>query len=247
MMPDERDHLAAEWVLGTLPEAERAEAARLAASDPDFVCAVQGWQDRLAPLDAATAPVPPPPELWARIESALAAQVSGAASTVTASASDAPGSNVIKLARRVRTWRRTAAFTGALAAGLAAVVVLDRLPAPPEPANARFVAVVNRDASLPALIVDVDTRKGEVTVRSVAAEQPAGKSLELWVIPEGEAPRSLGVIDPAARILHIVGEKAGVLPAKGAIAVTLEPQGGSPIEGPTGPVVYSGALIPVAE
>jgi anti-sigma-K factor RskA len=135
----------------------------------------------------------------------------------------------------------------ALAAGLAAVLVVDRLPlwlGTPPAAGARYVAVVNRDASLPALIVDVDTAAGVVTVRPVAAEQPADKSLELWVIPEGEKPRSLGVVDPKDAVIRIGAEKSGPIPAKGVFAVTVEPPGGSPSGDPTGPVVYSGPLIP---
>jgi anti-sigma-K factor RskA len=50
------------------------------------------------------------------------------------------------------------------------------------------------------------------------------------------------VVDRAARIVLAAGE-AGRL--EGAtIAVTVEPKGGSPTGNPTGPVVYSGKLVP---
>jgi anti-sigma-K factor RskA len=45
-------------------------------------------------------------------------------------------------------------------------------------------------------------------------------------------------------VIRIGAEKSGPIPAKGVFAVTVEPPGGSPSGDPTGPVVYSGPLIP---
>ena len=47
--PD-RDLLAAEYVLGSLEGEERADAARLLATDPTFARSVVAWQRRLTPL-----------------------------------------------------------------------------------------------------------------------------------------------------------------------------------------------------
>jgi anti-sigma-K factor RskA len=249
MNPEERDAMAAEWVLGTLPDGDRAEAARLLAADPAFRAAVEAWEDRLAPLDAATEPVEPPAALWPRVQAAIgpaAGPVLVADTGARLADSAGPTDDVTELTRRLVRWRRISLGTMALAAGLAAVVAVERLPQwlGPEPVpGARYVAVVNRDASLPALIVDVDTAAGIVTVRPVAAEQPADKSLELWVIPDGEKPRSLGLVDPRDAVIRIGAEKSGPIPEKGVFAVTVEPPGGSPSGDPTGPVVYSGPLL----
>ena len=265
MMPEERDQLAAEYVLGTLSLEERAGAEALLASDPAFAAAVARWQDRLAPLDDATPPVAPSASLWRRIEAAIdvdhvvahPAPAPRPAPVVTGEApradpnerladSAGPG-NVIDLGRRMRRWRTVAAGMTAIAASLAAVVILDRLPGPPTDGPGRYVAVVTRDGSLPALLVDVDTAAGLVTVRTLAAEQPADRSLELWAVPEGQQPISLGLIDPNQPVMRIRPDRAGVIPTRGAFAVSVEPVGGSPTGAPTGPVVYSGALVSAAE
>ncbi|WP_181700233.1 anti-sigma factor [Chthonobacter albigriseus] len=240
MTPEERDSKAAEYVLGTLPVEERAEVEHALADDPDLAAAVRAWEDRLSPLDAGTAPVDPPARVWLAIDRALGA---GGAPAVRPAVLGARSGDVVDLTRRLNRWRGFAAGISALAAALAAFVVYDVIR-PVAPEDGRFVAVVNSDGAKPALIVSVDTAAGTVTVRSVAAEQPADRSLELWHIAEGGTPVSLGVLDPAAPVLRIPAERAGPSPTSGVFAVSVEPVGGSPTGGPTGPVVYSGALIP---
>ncbi|MEI4470130.1 anti-sigma factor [Frigidibacter sp. MR17.24] len=63
--------LAADYVLGTAPAAERARAETLLRQDAAFAREVEGWQRRLSGLDAEFAPVEPPPELLGRIERRL--------------------------------------------------------------------------------------------------------------------------------------------------------------------------------
>ncbi len=231
-MSEERDLDAAEYVLGTLPAEERARLAERLKNDAALRQVVREWQARLAPLDDAATPVAPSRELWQAIERATAA----------APASEAAASNVVQLRRRLAVWRGAAIVAGALAAGLAVVTVIDRLALPPTPEGGRYVAVVDSGGHEPALIAEVDTTTGTITVRSVKAETPAGHSLELWHVTEGHAPRSLGILKAgldAQTIKNVAG------PVEGVIAVSVEPEGGSPSGAPTGPIVYTGRLIPV--
>ncbi|MGH7041672.1 MAG: hypothetical protein ACREFY_06030, partial [Acetobacteraceae bacterium] len=76
MSGSERDMLAAEYVLGTLDEAERAEARRLIETDPGFADGVRAWERRLAPLSRIPPQIPPPDDLWQRIETRIAAPAS---------------------------------------------------------------------------------------------------------------------------------------------------------------------------
>ncbi|MEP6722151.1 MAG: anti-sigma factor, partial [Variovorax sp.] len=70
----------------------------------------------------------------------------------------------------------------------------------------------------------------------------ADKSLQLWALPPGGAPRSLGVLGDAAA-LKLTASEADVR-AVPALAISLEPKGGVPSErGPTGPVLFHGPLI----
>ncbi len=109
-MADDRDMTAAEYVLGTLPEPERAAAAARFASDPAFAAAVRAWEDRLAPLDRETAPVVPPPRLWDRLRAAIETEAVVPRVDLGARLADAAGpvAEVIALSRRLARWRVTA-------------------------------------------------------------------------------------------------------------------------------------------
>ena len=96
--------------------------------------------------------------------------------------------------------------------------------------------------ALPALIVRVDLDRGRVHVRSLAAETPPDRSLELWYIHAGTAPRSLGLITDATETLTVPSDLRSDAP-DATLAVTVEPKGGAPGGKATGPVIYSGRLI----
>jgi anti-sigma-K factor RskA len=151
-------------------------------------------------------------------------------------ASDSPASTVLR--RSLNRWRAGAIAASALAAGLAVFVVDRDLRRPA--VQPSYVAVVNRGGDQPALIVRVDLASGAVFVRPVAAESPSGKSLELWYIGAGKAPKSMGVVNNDVIKMPL---PAGLSLEKATFAVTIEPKGGSPTGDPTGPVVYSGQLI----
>jgi anti-sigma-K factor RskA len=68
-------------------------------------------------------------------------------------------------------------------------------------------------------------------------------SHELWVIPKGGKPSSLGTM-PRTKQMHmrLAQTLARLLESGATIAISVEPRGGSPTGAPTGPVVASGAL-----
>ncbi|MGP9819375.1 anti-sigma factor [Salinarimonas sp. NSM] len=245
---DDDDALAGEYALGTLRGAERAAFEARLAREPALAAAVAAWQERLAPLSDAVPAVAPPPGLFARIEARLD---EGRPATRPAS-SPSPAAELVSLdeVRRLRRalgrWRVAAGSLGALAAALVALAILAPgtfAPLPPdEPAAERYVAVVDRGGELPALIVQVDVESGLVRVRAPAAEAPPEQALELWLVAEGDAPRSLGIVEDSSDIRL---EPAVARTTPGAtLAVSVEPLGGSPTGAPTGPVVYTGVLIP---
>jgi len=88
-----------------------------------------------------------------------------------------------------------------------------------------------------------DAERGSryLTVKAVAAGVPAGRAPEFWMLPEGRAPVSIGLV-PATGIERLqVRAPADVAPQGiPVLAVGIEPPGGSPTGGPTGPVVYTG-------
>ena len=106
----------------------------------------------------------------------------------------------------------------------------------------RYVAVLQTDAASPAWVVTVDLAAETLSVRPVEASAPAGHAFELWLVAGGQAPRSLGLLDPAAG--HRLPLPVAALPADAVLAVSLEPEMGSPTGQPTGPVVHHGRLLP---
>nr|WP_245443056.1 anti-sigma factor [Methylobacterium terrae] len=220
---------AAEYVLGTLSAAEREAYRRDRAGSPALRAAERAWEARLAPLAGAVPEAAPPPGAWAGIAARLPGETPRAAAPV------------VDLRPALRRWRRAAYAAGALAAGLALFIAVERLAPRPDPAQ--YLAVVNRGGELPALVVRVDPRAGTVQVRALAAEAPRERSLELWVVPASGAPRSLGLVQSAAgtRLPLPAGDRA--LLDGASLAVTVEPPGGSPSGAPTGPAVYSGRLV----
>src|SRR5262252_10106802 len=71
MYDDDRDALAAEYVLGTLSAEEREQAEALLARDAGFAETVRVWEHRLGELNVMVEAVEPPPDLWERIKTGI--------------------------------------------------------------------------------------------------------------------------------------------------------------------------------
>ncbi|MDQ3139501.1 MAG: RNA polymerase subunit sigma-70, partial [Pseudomonadota bacterium] len=109
---NDRDLLAAEYVLRLLDDASRAEARDMLAADPAFADAVARWEIRLASLLDTVTGVQPPVALWPRIRERLGV-------------ADKPESNVVRFEPRAKIWKGYSAAMTAIAAALAVALVLD--------------------------------------------------------------------------------------------------------------------------
>lgn len=76
-----------------------------------------------------------------------------------------------------------------------------------------------------------------VVTRTAGQGAPAGQVHELWLIAGDAAPVSLGLIAGDTTLLAMPAPAAGV-----TLAVSLEPEGGSPTGQPTGPVLAAGVV-----
>lgn len=85
MYDDDRDALAAEYVLGTLSGDERDQAEALLLIDPGFAEIVRGWERRLGELNVMVEAVEPPPEIWESIKT----DIDGAERRIAAEAAQA--------------------------------------------------------------------------------------------------------------------------------------------------------------
>ena len=73
---------------------------------------------------------------------------------------------------------------------------------------------------------------------------PDARARELWALPEGGAPVSLGLMPPSGEVrLALDSRQRAALKAAANIAVSDEPAGGSPTGAPTGDVLYIAAVV----
>jgi anti-sigma-K factor RskA len=97
-----------------------------------------------------------------------------------------------------------------------------------------------------SLSVAYDRRANSLLVKPGRLAGIGGRDHELWIIPAGGTPISLGLISGTGpQRLSVAGEAAGHFRPNAAIAVSVEPSGGSPTGAPTGPVIAAGELLPV--
>ena len=222
------DALAQQYAMGTLRGGARRRYEALLPGHPLLREALSMWQMRLMPLTLILVPQPPPPRVWQRIEQRLW-----------------PAAAVLPVPwwQRLSLWRGVSALASVAAFGLALRLVL------PGPAEPPVVVVLQGTGGAAQGInsfvasVSADGR-ALVTRPLLPVSLEANRVLELWSVPPDGAPRSLGLI--AADGATVIERRR--LPAsllKGgtaALAVSIEPPGGSPIGVPTGPVVYAGKL-----
>ena len=222
--PDRANALAAEYVLGTLRGRARERFERLARTDRALTDAVRTWEERLLPLAEQLPPIAPPARVWA----AILARIRGAP------------------AARASIWSSLGLWRALAFASLATVVALAVVllkPLPEAPEGALVVVLAGTDAK-PALVASADRLGRTLSVKPVArVDLAADRALELWMLPDGGNPRSLGLIS-ATDVVRVTlsGPADQALRNIPALAVSLEPRGGSPTGQPTGPVLYSGPV-----
>jgi anti-sigma-K factor RskA len=241
--PELLDRLAAAYALGTLRGGARRRFEAQARQHPALRVAALLWQERFAALTELQPDVVPSPNVWKRIQNLLDDMPQAAA---------AKEPSLLEAVRRRLGWWRGAALAGACATVALAVVgiqlqrtmhqqgsELAQLQARPD---IQYVAVLADQASSAMVLVTFDPRRNTLMLKRVGDYQVGSdKSLELWALPPGQAPRSLGVMGAEPLVRMTAGE--GLMREVPALAVTLEPRGGAPAGKPTGPILFKGALL----
>ncbi|GAB3257233.1 anti-sigma factor [Chitinimonas naiadis] len=235
--PAERAAAAGEYVLGTLSPEDHALVGAMLEQDSALKTGVYHWQDRLLSLTASIPAAAPSPALWQRIEVAVAA-------TVTRPRAYQPPAR-LPWWQRVQLWQGVSALAVAASILLASLLLL-RTPTPDIP-SVRYLAVLQSpDKHATGWVVEI---KAGQTLRLVpvadTGAMPAGRSLQFWTKPQGAAgPTSLGLVRAGQTVEFPVSR----LPAVGTeqlFEITLEPENGSPIGRPTGPILYVGRTVAI--
>lgn len=228
LTPERLDKLAAEYVLGTLRGLARKRFERVLAEHATARAYLREWEERLARLALAVPEIEPPRRVWRAIEARLAAE---------------RPRRVAAPRRALAWWRGLALGMGAVAA--AALITVGVLPPREgEPGNS-YVVVLAGDNLKPVILAEADRRTGAIQVRLLTHQNiDTRHALELWGIPQNGKPRSYGLIPTSGVVRLKPGRPIDeVLRDISALAVSLEPQGGSPTGQPTGPVLYTGTVV----
>jgi anti-sigma-K factor RskA len=194
---------------------------------------VHDWEERLLPLTSLVDPVAPPPQLWTRIERSLSAKPGPS----TAVAND-------RLAgswwNRLDVWRGLAAG-GFAAASIMAVVVTMRMQPVAAP---RYMVVLAAPQSMaPGWVMQMNEAGKLRLIPLGRTDVPEQKSLQLWTKADGwKGPVSLGLVTPG-QALDLPLDKLPPLQPNQLFEITLEPHKGSPIDRPTGPILYIGRAV----
>jgi len=214
--PELLDRLAAEYVLGTLRGAARRRFDRLCAQSEAARRALWRWEDDWTPLSRALTPVQPSPQVWGSVTRRL-----------FGSEARVPG------ARRRRGWQLAAA--AAVVAVALIVGLLVRQPSVPP----QIFAVLGTDRAHPLWQLERPKTLAALTIRVVGSVQrEPGKDYELWALPKGGQPVSLGLLPATGTLAHPLSEaQRAALRAADKVAVSVEPTGGSPTGSPTGPII----------
>jgi anti-sigma-K factor RskA len=214
---DDLNDLAGEYVLGTLAGDERVAFEARLQRDPAAMRAVAQWAAHLQPLADAQPPMIPPAQLWQRIERELGLPA--------------------RSKMRAPMW-----IAAAVAAAL--IVIAFLIPDLIFKPEVNSIAQLAPQGGEPAFVVSVLDDQKKLLIHAAKVDDMPNQSYELWCVPPSGAPISLGVIEARGETEHDVPENMRHLLTPGAaLAVSLEPEGGSPTGTPT-TVMFVGQLAP---
>jgi len=218
--PEVIDRLASEYALGTLRGPARRHLERWRASTPFVDQRCRFWEERLMHLAKGLTPVQPPAHVWPAIRRRLNLTTRQPA------------------LRRIRSFALAASVV--LMVGLAALLYWRSFPV----TRATAVATISAKSGEHIWELEVFGNLDRLVAHAARLPaRPAGHDYELWALPKGRAPVSLGVL-PAegatTRTLTAIQKHA--LASSSQVAVTIEPRGGSPTGQPTGDVIYVAPL-----
>ncbi len=257
--PELLERIASSYALGTLRGGARRRFEAKAREQAPVRAAALIWQARLSSLTELQSQAAPSTTVWTRIDNLVRGDLEAKAQAARrlAAQSGAAAQGFASWLQSLALWR------GATAAGAVATVVAvaagfhmrdtvqqqlageigqlqAKLQATPQ---IEYVAVLADDKAAATMLVTFDAKSKKLTLQRVGGYQEADdRSLQLWALPPAGGPRSLGVLGQE-KLLRLTAGDSDVREVP-TLAISLEPKGGVPSAGgPTGPVLFKGALI----
>lgn len=229
--PRRDEVIAGEYVLGVLSAEDRRKVEDRLRSDRAFAAMVNRWEENLSAINQELETVTPPARVYTAVERQLFDP-----RTLDAGMSVSGGGIWNSLA----LWRSVA--LASLAAAATFLIAWSEVLAPSSPK--RLIAELSGKDSPISLVAHYDEAKGMLTLTPAAATQEGAKSLELWLVQEGQPPVSLGVLPQSGEgTLSVPSAFRSKLTRNAVLAVSAEPPGGSPTGTTTGPVIATGKTL----
>jgi len=244
--PALQDRLAAEYVLGTLRGRARARFQAWLREDAALRRTVAEWESRLAPMAAGVVEVHPPRRVWAAVQARIGARAPAAKAGFWDS---------------LAFWRNwglvatgcAAALVGAIALRppqTIEVPVVQKIEVPSTAMQPSYIALLHATGPGGEKLVFLayaGRHSDELWVKNVAlGAAPPDHGHELWGLPAtpGEPPRSLGMLPKAEKgTIKLAAAADQSLRDFPALAISIEPAGGSKTGLPSGPVVAKGDCL----
>ncbi len=217
---EERRLLIAEYVLGLHRGERAAEIKRWLAEDDEAGRLARRWREHWVGAVDLLPPARPPARLWRRV------------------------AREIGLARPWwrSGWASVAVWRTVSAALLVAVVLLVGPLRQPAPVYT-VVLQAPGESARPGWRITVSDAGDLRLTPLVEGQYAADRSVQFWTLAEADkGPRSLGLVEPG-RSLVIPASRVGGVESGQLFELTLEPEGGSPEDRPTGPVLFIGRAV----
>lgn len=231
---------AGKYSLRVLEGEELAQAQRAILTDPVFAQSVEWWDRRLGTMAEEATQFAPSSATREAILNRIKQE----------SAADRRVVTIQPKAGRPSTWSVGLAMFGTAMAAAALVLYVSTPatnlsvgPTSVEGAQSQLIAQLQNEDGTSRLASLINPTSERLTVRVSGLEPEAGQVAELWVIPEGGVPRSLGYI-PNSGVLDrkLTGVETELLVPGSSLAVTFEQDTGAPHEAPSPPILLIGAI-----
>ena len=217
--PSLRRALAADYSIGLMQGAARRRFEQWLLEDAALRAEVAQWQEHLASLTHTLPEQEVPERVWQAIQARIEPQR-------------------LHVPPKQSLWMRLRLVVAACAV-LASLYIGFIYQSD----SVRYSATLLSASQQPALQIQAHGQYLQVDPLALATVG-LDRSLELWAIPADGKPISLGVVPVGGKgRINLSQAQRDLLGTPIALAVSLEPHGGSPTGQPTGPVLYQGPLV----
>lgn len=234
--------LASEYVLGTLRGPARIRFQHLLMQHPSMRQTLWRWEGHLNALGGSLPSQPLPPYVWEKIQQRLGFAEQPSSSTKLESSGD----NIVQLRpntakNAIKPWQWATAFSAA--AALLFAVLLFTPQQLSSPIFKSQLAIVQSEKAQALWVIELtNTAINVQATEKLQAQQ--NQDYELWLVAkDGRAPVSLGLLPKNGKLILPRSALIGKVEIA-ALAVSLEPLGGSPNGQPT-KVLYTAELVAI--